>query len=202
MSSPRDLPGADVAPPTTVLPAVRPGGSRHRAPDDGHRLMWLAVAGAAVVVLVAGLTVALGGGDDAPRAPVAVDSGTPGDLEPPAEPSVPDGAWPTPTPTPTSPPPASARAADPARLLAALQGSVDGLVRQGRLRRNDGQDLRKRLREVERLLGAGDIERARARLRDFTARLADLRRQDRLAGQGYDALVAATTELVRALPGR
>ncbi|MGW5667580.1 FIMAH domain-containing protein [Micromonospora sp. NPDC003776] len=201
MSAARDLHSAPVDPPTTALPPVRPGGSRHRAPDDGRRLMWLAVGGAAVVALVAVLTLALGGGDDA-APPVAVGTVAPTELLPPDEPSELPSSPASPTPPPTSASPTRARTVDPARLLAALNGTVDGLVRQGELRRNDSQDLRKRLREVERLLAAGDVAQARARLRDFTDRVADLRRRGRLDGSGYDALIAATGELARALPAR
>lgn len=199
VSAARDLHSAHVDPPTTALPPVRPRGSRHRAPDDGRRLMWLAVGGAAVVALVAVLTVALTGGDDA-APPVAVGTVAPTELLPPEEPSELSPSPASPTPPPTSASPTRTRAADPARLLAALRGTVDGLVRQGELRRNDGQDLRKRLREVERLLAAGDVAQARARLGEFTSRVVDLRRGGRLDGPGYDALVAATSALARALP--
>ncbi|MEU9824637.1 FIMAH domain-containing protein [Micromonospora chersina] len=202
MSAPPDPSSADLARQTSVLPLVRPAGSRHRAPDDGSRLMWLALGGAALTLVAALLALAFNGGEDG-AAPV---TGATAAIAPsvPGEPSGPvtDEVSPTPTasPSPSSPPPR--RSADPAVLAAGLRAGVDGLVEQGQLRPRDGKELRRRLREVEERIADGEPDEARAKLREFAAKLVDLRREDKLSARGYDLLVAGATQLAQALPAR
>ncbi|WP_433316128.1 FIMAH domain-containing protein [Micromonospora chersina] len=202
MSAPPDPSSGDLAQPTSVLPLVRPAGSRHRAPDDGSRLMWLALGGAAVALVAALLALALSGGEDGAGpvtgATVAVAPSVP------AEPSAPatDEVSPTPTASPSPSSPAPRRSADPAALAAGLRAVVDGLVEQRQLRPRDGKELRKRLREVEEKIADGEPEEARATLREFAEDLIDLRREDKLSARGYDLLVAGATQLAQALPAR
>ncbi|WP_088961451.1 FIMAH domain-containing protein [Micromonospora purpureochromogenes] len=201
MSAPRDHHSADVAPPTSVLPVVRPTGSRHRALDDGRRPMWLAVAGATVALLVATLVVALTGDEDShpatgPTAAIGTSA--------PAAPTEPlaDEVSPTPADSPSPSSPAPRRAADPAELAAGLRATVDGLVQQRQLRRGDGNELRKRLQEVAEKIAGGEPDKAREKLREFAEKLVNLRREDKLTARGYDVLVAGATQLAQALPAR
>ncbi|MEV4483770.1 FIMAH domain-containing protein [Micromonospora coxensis] len=186
--------------PTSVLPAV-PGGTprRHRAVEDGRRIMWAAVAGAVVMVLVAALMVAFSGDDapapgragPAPTAAVGDDPLAGGD-----EPSPTEDVTPSPTVSPsprTSPP--SARPAD---LLAGLQAALDRLERQGELRDGAADELGKRLRDIRRRLGQPD--KAREKLREFAEKLVSLRREGKISASGYDLLAAGTTQLAQALP--
>ncbi|WP_091314727.1 FIMAH domain-containing protein [Micromonospora chersina] len=202
MSVPSDPSSGDLAQPTSVLPLVRPAGSRHRAPDDGSRVMWLASGGAALALVAALLALALIGGEDGAApvtgATVAVAPSVP------SEPSGPvtDEVSPTPTASPSPSSPASRRSADPAALAAGLRAVVDGLVEQRQLRPRDGKELRKRLREVEEKIADGEPEEARATLREFAEDLIDLRREDKLSARGYDLLVAGATQLAQALPAR
>ncbi|SCL62481.1 hypothetical protein GA0070603_3411 [Micromonospora chersina] len=202
VSVPSDPSSGDLAQPTSVLPLVRPAGSRHRAPDDGSRVMWLASGGAALALVAALLALALIGGEDGAApvtgATVAVAPSVP------SEPSGPvtDEVSPTPTASPSPSSPASRRSADPAALAAGLRAVVDGLVEQRQLRPRDGKELRKRLREVEEKIADGEPEEARATLREFAEDLIDLRREDKLSARGYDLLVAGATQLAQALPAR
>ncbi|MFG3578742.1 FIMAH domain-containing protein [Micromonospora chersina] len=202
MSAPPDPSSGDLAQPTSVLPLVRPAGSRHRAPDDGSRVMWLASGGAALALVAALLALAFTGGEDGAGpvtgATVAVAPSVP------AEPSGPatDEVAPTPTASPSPSSPAPRRSADPAALAAGLRAVVDGLVEQRQLRPRDGKELRKRLREAEEKIADGEPEEARATLREFAEDLIDLRREDKLSARGYDLLVAGATQLAQALPAR
>ncbi|MET8835912.1 hypothetical protein ABZV78_18600 [Micromonospora sp. NPDC004540] len=202
MSAPPDPSSPDLAPPTGVLPVVRPAGSRHRAPDDGRRLMLFAVGGAALTLVVALLAVVLAGGEDdaRPGTGPTVAVGTPAPAEP-TEPST-DEVSPTPTASPSPSSPAPRRSADPAELAAGLRAVVDGLVEQRQLRPRDGRELRKRLSEVEEKIADGEPEEARENLREFAEDLVDLRREDKLSARGYDVLVAGATQLAQALPAR
>ncbi|MFG2165961.1 FIMAH domain-containing protein [Micromonospora chersina] len=202
MSAPPDPSSADLAQRTSVLPLVRPAGSRHRAPDDGSRLVWLASGGAALALVAALLALAFTGGEDG-AAPVTGATVAVGPSVP-AEPSTPvtDEVSPTPTASPSPSSPAPRRSADPAALAAGLRAVVDGLVEQRQLRPRDGKELRKRLREVEEKIADGEPEEARAKLREFAEDLIDLRREDKLSARGYDLLVAGATQLAQALPAR
>ncbi|WP_157744934.1 FIMAH domain-containing protein [Micromonospora coxensis] len=189
----------DAEAPTSVLPVVPGDGPRrHRVAGDGQRLMWLAVAGALVVVLVAALTVAFSGDDPAPGqarpAPTAVVGADPlvvGD-----EPSPIEEVTPSPTASPTPrPSPPSARPAD---LVAGLQAALDRLRRQGELRDGAADELDKRLRDIRRRLG--QPAKAREKLREFAEKLVDLRAAGRISAGGYDLLAVGTAQLAQALP--
>lgn len=197
-----DPSSADLARRTSVLPLVRPAGSRHRAPDDGSRLMWLALGGAALTLVAALLALAFTGGEDGAAPVTGATAATAPSV--PVEPSGPatDEVSPTPTASPSRSSPPPRRSADPAVLAAGLRAGVDGLVEQGQLRPRDGKELRKRLREVEERIADGEPEEARAKLREFAAKLVDLRREDSLSARGYDLLVAGATQLAQALPAR
>lgn len=204
VSAPPDPSSADSAQRTSVLPLVRPPGSRHRAPDDGSQVMWLALGGAALALVAALLALAFTGGEDG-AAPVTGATAAVGPSVP-ADPSVPvtDEVTPTPTASPSPSPssPAPQRSADPAALATGLRAVVDGLVEQRQLRPRDGKELRKRLREVEEKIADGEPEEAREKLREFAEDLIDLRREDKLSARGYDLLVAGATQLAQALPAR
>ncbi|MEV1143195.1 hypothetical protein [Micromonospora sp. NPDC049799] len=188
-----------------ATPPVAAGRSRHRAADDGSRTMWIAVAAAAVVVVVAGLMVALSGDDgaDGPGRGAAfatpVDTGTPLVAEEPVpeEPS----ASPTPSSTPTAAP-SPPRRVRPADLVAQLRSTLDTLVRQDQVHRGAGRELRKRLQGVEQNIADGDVNGAREKLREFAAKLVELRREGKVGEDGYAALVAGATQLAQALPAR
>ncbi|MET7804011.1 FIMAH domain-containing protein [Micromonospora chersina] len=202
MSAPPEPSSGDLAQPTSVLPLVRPAGSRHRAPDDGSRVMWLASGGAALALVAALLALAFTGGEDGAGpvtgATVAVAPSVPAESSVPAT----DEVSPTPTASPSPSSPAPRRSADPAALAAGLRAVVDGLVEQRQLRPRDGKELRKRLREVEEKIADGEPEEARATLREFAEDLIDLRREDKLSARGYDLLAAGATQLAQALPAR
>ncbi|MFG2053841.1 FIMAH domain-containing protein [Micromonospora sp. NPDC048930] len=197
MSALPDPPHAD--PPRAAFPLFRPTRGQHRATEDGHRLMWLAVAGAAVVVLVATLTLVLAGGGDGDGARPGAGYAVATESDPPVDPSVSEEPSPTPTASPSPSSAAPRPGADAAKLLAALKSRLDGLMQQGELRRKDGQNLQRRLRDAERALASGDVGRTRQKLREFTAALVELRSANRLSAAGYQALVAATTQLAEAL---
>lgn len=204
VSAPPDPSSADLAQPTSVLPLVRPAGSRHRAPDDGSRVMWLASGGAALALVAALLALAFTGGEDG-AAPVTGATVAVGPSVP-AEPSRPvtDEVSPTPTASPSPSPssPAPQHSADPAAFAAGLRAVVDGLVEQRQLRPRDGKELRKQLGEVEEKIADGEPDEARAKLREFVEDLIDLRREDKLSARGYDLLAAGATQLAQALPAR
>ncbi|MGN9810968.1 FIMAH domain-containing protein [Micromonospora sp. BQ11] len=192
-----------------ATPTVAAGRSRHRAADDGSRTMWIAVAGAAVVVVVAGLMVAVsgdvGGGGTVPGAAFAspVGTGTPVATEEPVseEPVASPTTSSTPTAAPTrspSPPPR----VRPADVVAQLQSTLDRLVRQDQLPRNAGRELRKRLHDVEEKLADGDVGGALEKLREFAEKLVDLRREGKIGEDGYAVLAAGATQLAQALPAR
>ncbi|MFI7577714.1 FIMAH domain-containing protein [Micromonospora sp. NPDC049497] len=187
-----------------ATPTVAAGRSRHRAADDGSRAMWMAVAAAAVVVVVAGLMVALSGDDgaDGPgRAAFAtpVDTGPPLVIEEPVpeEPSASSTASSTPTAAPSPP-----RRVRPADLVAQLRSTLDTLVRQDQVHRSAGRELRKRLQDVEQNIADGDVNGAREKLREFAAKLVELRREGKVGEDGYAALAAGATQLAQALPAR
>ncbi|MGY0003977.1 FIMAH domain-containing protein [Micromonospora sp. I033] len=200
MSAPHDPYGSEPAPPTSVLPLARPAGSRHRAPDDGRRLMWLAVGGAAVTLVAAMLAITLTGDEDPGPAAGTVAVGT----SAPAEPTEPvtDEVSPSPTGSPSPSSAAPRRTAAPADLAAGLRATLDGLAQQRQLRPRDARELGKRLREVEEAIAGGEPEKAREKLREFAGKLVELRREDRLSARGYDVLVAGATQLAQALPAR
>ncbi|MFE9692621.1 FIMAH domain-containing protein [Micromonospora sp. NPDC005806] len=198
MSATPDRPHAE--PPTSMLPLFGATRGRHRATEDGYRLMWLAVAGAAVVLLIATLTVVLAGGGDTDGArPEVAATALPDESGAPDDPWVTEEASPTPSAVPSPSSPAPRAGADAAKLLAELGSKVDGLVQQGQLRRKDGQDLHRRLRDAGRALAAGDTGRARAKLSDFTEVLVNLRSSGRISASGYETLVAGTSRLAQAL---
>lgn len=169
--------------------------------------MWIAVAGAAVVVVVAGLMVAVSG-DDGAGGPgrggvfaTPVDPGTRLVAEEPVpgEPS----ASPTTSSTPAAAPsPAPSRRVRPADVLARLRSTLDRLVRQDQVPRRDGRELSRRLRDVEENLADGDVDRAREKLREFTEKLVDLRREGKVGEDGYAALAEGATQLAQALSAR
>ncbi|MCM0673380.1 hypothetical protein NCC78_01380 [Micromonospora phytophila] len=201
MSAPRDPHSADLAPPTSVMPVVRPASSRHRAPDDGRRLMWLAVGGATVALVAAMLAAVFTGGEEAGPATggtLAVGTSAPAEATEPLT----DEVSPTPTGPPSSSSPAPRRSASPAELAAGLRDTLDGLVQQRQLRPGDGNELRKRLREVAERIADGETDKAREKLREFAERLVNLRREGKLSVRGYDVLAAAATQLAQALPAR
>ncbi|WP_435828129.1 FIMAH domain-containing protein [Micromonospora purpureochromogenes] len=79
----------------------------------------------------------------------------------------------------------------------------DRHVRTGRVHRaRGGNELRKRLREVEERIADGEPDKAREKLREFAEKLVSLRREDKLSARGYDVLVAGATQLAQALPAR
>ncbi|MFC4020042.1 FIMAH domain-containing protein [Micromonospora sp. GCM10011542] len=205
MSAPHDPRSADVAPPTSMLPLVRPAGSRHRAPDDGRRLMWLTVGGAAVALVAAMVTVTVGGdGDAGPAAASTVAVGTSAPAEPTEAPTGDVTPPPTPTPSPSLSPSSSTprRAANPGELVAGLQATVDGLAQQRQLRPGDGKELRKRLRQVAEEIADGETERAREKLREFAEKLASLLRDGKISANAHEVLLAGATQVAQALPGR
>ncbi|WP_446218109.1 FIMAH domain-containing protein [Micromonospora sp. IBHARD004] len=163
--------------------------------------MWLAVGGAGVAMVAAMLMVAFAGDEDAGPATgstVAIGTSAPAD---PTEP-VTEEASPTPTSSPSSSSPAPRRAASPAELVAGLGTTVEGLVQQGQLRPRVGNELGKRLREVEEKIADGETDEAREQLREFAEKLIDLRQDGKISASGYEVLVAGTTQLGQALPDR
>lgn len=195
-------PRPQVVSPTAPLPLLK-GRKRHRATDDGRRLMLLTVAGAVVAVVAAAVMVASVGdedGDGAARSgPAAALAGTPEAPEPAVadEPSASPTASPSPSPKPSSP-----RPARPADLLSGLRATVRGLVEQGQLSRDAGEELNKRLREAEEELADGDARKARKKLSEFAQKLVDLRKENKISSAGYDVLIAGATQLAQALPDR
>ncbi|NJP35413.1 FIMAH domain-containing protein [Micromonospora thermarum] len=191
---PRDAEWAD--PPAGSSPA-RASGSRHRAPDDGRRLMWGALGGAGVVLAVAVVAVSCSGGDPAPGPAGAF--ATPGETitveatEVPAE-----EVSPSPSRS-ASPSPSSRPAVRPADLLAGLRATVDSLERDRQLRRDAGKELGRRLREVSDRLAAGDEDKAREKLREFAETLVDLRSENKIDASGYETLATLTRQLAQAL---
>ncbi|MBQ0892663.1 hypothetical protein KBX37_06010 [Micromonospora sp. U56] len=202
MSAPGDLNSPGLARPTSLLPLVRPAGSRHRAPDDGRRLMWLAVGVAALVLVAALLAVVFAGGeeDGGPVAGPTVAIGTSAPVE--ATEPVTDEISPTPAGSPSPSSSAPRRSATPAELAAGLRATVDELVQERQLRSGGGNELRKRLREVEERIADGEPDKAREKLREFAEKLVSLRREDKLTARGYEVLVAGATQLAQALPAR
>lgn len=163
--------------------------------------MLLTVAGAVVAVVAAAVMVASAGDEDRDRTagsgPAAAVTGTPEEPAVADEPSASPTASPSPSPKPSSP-----RAARPTDLVSGLRATIGGLVEQGQLSGDDGEDLDQWLREVEENLADGDARKARKKLREFAEKLVDLRKDDKISSAGYDVLIAGATQLAQALPDR
>ncbi|WP_141715019.1 FIMAH domain-containing protein [Micromonospora rhizosphaerae] len=195
-----DPPSAERAWPTAPLPQVRAGRSRHRAPDDGRRLMWVTVTGAVVVVVVVAVMMAFDGGGGGAGPAVLATPGETAAAEATEAPVVGDpSASPTVSPSAKPSPRPGQRAAN---LVAGMQAAVRGLVQQGQLSRDAGNELGRRLRDVEQALSGGDAARAREKLREFGERLVNIRRKNKISSSGYDTLASLATQLAQALPNR
>ncbi|MGN9778152.1 FIMAH domain-containing protein [Micromonospora sp. H33] len=194
---PRDAEWAD---PSAGSSPPRIGGSRHRAPDDGRRLMWAALTGAGVVLAVAMAAVSCSGGDPAGPGP-AGGFAIPRETITAEVTDVPAEELSSSPSRSASPSPSARPAVRPADLLAGLQATLDGLVRDRQLRRDASNELGKRLREVSDRLAEGDEDKAREKLREFAEKLVNLRREDKIDAGGYEILAALTRQLAQALPG-
>jgi hypothetical protein len=184
--------------PTAPLPQI--GGHDRNRPDRTRWFMWVAVAGALIMTVIAVVIVTGAGSDNKPLGSAPADpSNTFFDS---ATSSAPD-------PTTTDPPSVSASSfrrpkpsPRPAQLIAALNTTVAGLIRDGQLSRDGGADLTKRLREAGERLAKGEVDKAREKLAEFADKVVNLRTENKLSSGGYQTLVAELTRLARALPSR
>lgn len=163
--------------------------------------MLLTVAGAVVAVVAAAVMVAFAGDDEggsvAGSGPAAAVNGTPEATEA----TVADEPSASPSASP-SPKPSSQRPTRPADLVAGLRATLRGLIEQGQVSRDAGEELDKRLQEAGEHLADGEANKARKKLREFAEKLVDLRKEDKIGSAGYDVLIAEATQLAQALPGR
>ncbi|MEV0809420.1 hypothetical protein [Micromonospora sp. NPDC050200] len=188
------------------MPLRLAGGQAEAAPDNTRWFMWAAVAGALVVVVIAALMVVLSGGDTEPSrspaaAPVATEAAVPeaAESEVAGGPPVSASASPSSSPSAKPSPSPSLRPID---LIAGLDTKVLGLVQDGQLKPDAGEELTKRLREAAEKLADGEVDKARDKLAEFGKKVAKLREEDKLSSSGYQALAAGLRQLVARLPNR
>jgi len=84
---------------------------------------------------------------------------------------------------------------DPATALDALREAFDAQVRTGTITSKASRELDDRLDEIERDLARGEEERAADRLSDFVKKLAELRRDGRVAAVAIIVLQPSLSEL-------
>jgi hypothetical protein len=164
--------------------------------------MWITVAGAAVVVVAAAVMVATAGGD-AERPKPAPAFAAPSDIA--VEQTTDAAVTEEPSVSPSasqSPKPSAGRPARPADLIVGMQATIDWLVRERQMSRDAGDELGKRLREVEEKIADGDLDEARKKLRDFAEKLVGLRKKDKISSGGYDTLAAGAGQLAQLLANR
>ncbi|MGY1735787.1 serine/threonine-protein kinase [Geodermatophilus sp. SYSU D00684] len=201
------LAGAPDAPaPTLVLP--RPALSEHLPPADGTprrrrpvRLPAAVGAGAGALAVAAALLTGGGSGTatGGAAAPEGGAAATPSSAPAPSPSPVPPPAA-VPTSPVTTPPAAPAPAADPVRsALAGLRAAVEQAEAGGALTGGGRRDVDRRVADVERALDRADPDRVAREVDDLERRLDDLRRRDRLTGDGAAALGAAVADLRAAL---
>ncbi|MEH0824310.1 MULTISPECIES: FIMAH domain-containing protein [unclassified Micromonospora] len=160
------------------------------------------MAGALVAVLLAAIVVTFTGGDPEPSAARPAFPAASGDVAPEAsEPAMTEAptesASASPSPTPSSRP-----RLRPAQLIAGLHTTITGLVRDGQLSSDAGEELTKRLREAEEKLAAGEGDKAREKLAEFGEKVVKLRKQDKLSAAGYQTLAAGLAQLAQVVPSR
>ncbi|MGY1832401.1 serine/threonine-protein kinase [Geodermatophilus sp. SYSU D01180] len=196
------LAGAPDAPgpaPTRVLP--RPAPSEHLTPADGtlrrrRPVRLLAAVGVGAGALAVAAALLTGGGSGAATGGAAA---TPSSAPAPSPPPVPPPAA-VPTSPVTTPPAAPAPAADPVgSALAGLRAAVEQAEAGGALTGGGRRDVDRRVADVERALDREDPDRVAREVDDLERRLDDLRRHDRLTGDGAAALGAAVADLRAAL---
>lgn len=144
------------------------------------------------VLLAREITVAQQAAAEPTAAPTAAPTQPPAPI---AEPAAAPTAAPTQPPAPTAEP-----AAAPGEPIAALRALLEAGASDGRAG-EQGDDLSKRLRDVEKELAKGKTERAREKLRDLQRRVDELAREGKIdaafAGQlgGGIAVVAEAYDL-------
>ncbi|MET8354493.1 hypothetical protein [Micromonospora sp. NPDC005206] len=189
-----------IDPPTVLLRLT--GGQAEAGRDKTRWFMWAAVAGALVAVVLATVMVVFSSGDTEPSrspaaAPMATDAAVPEAAEsevagaPSASPSSSASAKPSPRPS-----------LRPVDLIAGLHTTVLGLVQDGELKPDAGEELTKRLREAAEKLADGKADKARDKLAEFGQKVAKLREEDKLSSSGYQSLAAGLRQLVALLPTR
>src|SRR5262249_56301210 len=99
-----------------------------------------------------------------------------------------------------SPEPSPRPSLRPAELIAGLNTTVLGLVRDGQLAPDAGKALTKRLREAAAKLADGEVDGARGKLAEVVDMVVNLRNDGELSSTGYQTLAAALTQLAQVLP--
>ncbi|MFI2650687.1 FIMAH domain-containing protein [Micromonospora fulviviridis] len=162
------------------------------------------MSGALIAIVLAAATVWFAGGDtqpspnSAPAAPAATGRTVVPEV---AESEITGSPSASPSSSPTAKP--SARPSlRPIDLVAGLHTSVRGLVQDGQLDRDGGEDLAKRLREAGEKLADGEVDKARDKLAEFGKKMAKLREESKLSSTGYQNLAAGLAQLMQTLPSR
>ncbi|MFI7599772.1 FIMAH domain-containing protein [Actinoplanes sp. NPDC049681] len=185
--------------PTAALPTVGEG-TRHQNPDESgvgpdrsRRFMWAAVTGAIVMTVFAAFTVwRVSSGSEpadppAAQAPApAVASSAPADVE---TPSPSPSASPSPSRTPVR------QSRNPAELIAGMRTTIQESVRSGQLSRDGGRELNRRLDEAVERLGRGKPGKSRQKLREFTRKLLDLRKEGEISEPVFQSLATQLSAL-------
>ncbi|MFE9657255.1 FIMAH domain-containing protein [Micromonospora sp. NPDC006431] len=87
-------------------------------------------------------------------------------------------------------------------VIAGLHNTVRGLVKDGQLKPDAGEDLTKRLRDAAEKLADGEVDKARDKLAEFGKKVAKLREDNKLSNAGYQTLAAGLAQLATLLPNR
>jgi hypothetical protein len=188
--------------PTARMPVVEPRGV-YRATNH-RRTAVLIVAGSAVVLLALVLWLFTGDDDPAPVTPVAaptVSSAPAGEASETAGPSAtgtesagvePAGVEPA---EPSAP---ATRPARPAELISGLTAVIGALEEEGELDDDGADALTRRLEQAADRLERGKAKEAARKLKEFTDKLRDLRKDDDISGDAF-ALLSEGAEQIRAV---
>lgn len=177
---------------------MRPGRPRHVRPMTARdrRPLIVVVSGVpiAVLLVILAATRVFSSGEHQTAAPPAVaeSSGT-------VHPTAAEVA-PSETTSAAAVTPSTQRPAQPADLIAATQGSVSRLVRDGDLDAQSGKELNQRLGEAAQALAAGETEKVWNKLRETAEKVVKLRDENKITVTGYDTLKTEFAQLAQALP--
>ncbi|MEV8505929.1 hypothetical protein AB0368_14010 [Actinoplanes sp. NPDC051475] len=168
------------------------------AADRSRRFMWAAVAGAIVMTVFAAVTVLRASSDSAPPVPPPAAAPAPAVATSAAVDAAAPSATPSASPSPSrSPVPQSQ---NPAELITGMRTTIRESVRAGQLSPDAGRELGRRLDDAAERLAKGKPGKTRQKLREFTRKLLDLRKEDKISDAVFQSLAAELAAVVRTLP--
>ncbi|WP_148088119.1 FIMAH domain-containing protein [Couchioplanes caeruleus] len=189
--------------PTAPLPIIGAAtqpldvvGHRRTGPDRSRWYMWVAVVGAAVTTAVAAVTVWDTGHKTASAPPAAAATEAPASAPTTPEADSTSTGAPSPSARASSPQRSPRTVPRPAELLAGLQATVRGLVNNGKLSPDAGDELSQRLEETANQLAQDKPRKTRQKLIEFAEKLIDLREDGEISEQDYQAIGEALAPLL------